>query len=230
MIFVLLAGGLACGELSGAEPVEGVVLPPYELRAPDTAFLRQFREDPAFCYDRLLVKDEWQNRLWRWLRKRLGKADVSWEAPWLVPALRVVAVLLLIFLIYKLVRMRYVTPFGRRERDFEEDTDDPAATHDEVSFRRKLEAAVEAEDYVLAVRIHYLYLLHLLDEREIIRWNRGMTNRACVYEIGDERLRRRFERLSYIFNCACYGGFAVDAAMYERFGEEFHRFEEEVGQ
>lgn len=227
MVFALVA--LLVGREAPGAVAEGSVLPPYGLREPDTVFLRQLRKDPAFCYDRPVGKEGWQEMLLHWLKKRLGKADVSWKAPWLVPVLRVVAVLLLIFLIYKLVRMRYVTPFGRRVREFEADADDPAATHDEVSFHRKLEEAVGAGDYVLAVRVHYLYLLHLLDERGIIHWNRGMTNRACVCEIGDGELRRRFERLSYVFNCVCYGGFPVDAAMYSRFGEEFRRFEEEVG-
>lgn len=199
----------------------------YCLRIPEENFLRQFREDPAFQYHVKYVTPTWWDDFKLWLLKHLLRWSWGIESNWLEIVAKVLAALLAAFLIYKLLRTKYVFPFSRKRRSGEGERG-LEGTLDTVSYPEMVKQAVSGGDYVLAVRIHYLYLLQVMDEKGIIRWDAHKTDGAYVYEIRQEGLREGFVRLSHVFNCVCYGEFPVDGSLYHRLAAEFNHFHNEL--
>mgnify|MGYP002301583305 CR=1 FL=1 len=98
----------------------------------------------------------------------------------------------------------------------------------ELSYRQMLEQAVAENDFKLAIRIRYGGLLHLMDEKGMIRWDAHKTNRSYYYELKDKALRDDFEKLAYIFDCVCYGDFEVSASLYGQLEPVFDEFRDKL--
>ena len=79
-------------------------------------------------------------------------------------------------------------------------------------------------DYVLALRIHYWYVLQLLDADGRIHWDACRTNWAYCHELKEEELKAPFLRLTRIFEYVCYGEFQIDNLEYEQLSREFEDF------
>ena len=71
-------------------------------------------------------------------------------------------------------------------------------------------------------------LLHLMDEKGMIRWDAHKTNRSYYYELKDKALRDDFEKLAYIFDCVCYGDFEVSASLYGQLEPVFDEFRDKL--
>ena len=127
------------------------------------------------------------------------------------------------FLLYKLLRSKYV--FAPREKQRSEVLDALAGAHlDGQSYPVLVEKAVARRDYVLALRIHYWYVLQLLDADGRIHWDACRTNWAYCHELKEEELKAPFLRLTRIFEYVCYGEFQIDNLEYERLSREFEDF------
>lgn len=207
------------------------VLTEYRLRVPDTSLMKSYREDASFDY--VTENSEipgWWKLLQLWFEKFFsGRTLFSGNGHILVAILKILAVLLGIFFIYKLIRARYSSPFGRKEKRFVEDFSDISECVDEISYPLLLENALSEKNYPQAVRIHYLYALYLLDAKGIICRSHGKTNVAYAYEIKDMGMRTVFSELSWIFDCVCYGEFEVDEPTFRRVDTQFKAFQKEIG-
>lgn len=199
----------------------------YRLRQPEEDFLRSFLQDAAFDYTVEPPVPGWWDRFLDWLLDRLFHTRWSGGGVWLDTILKIVAVLLLLFLIYKLIRNRAVFSFGRKPQKIPTGEIDSEEI-DAVSYPMLLRKAVEEGNYVLAVRIHYWYILYLMNEKELIRWDGHKTDIAYYHEMKDPQLKKEFAAISWIFNCVCYGDFQVDRVRYDRLKEEFEAFESKI--
>ena len=110
--------------------------------------------------------------------------------------------------------------FGRSARNitvnevFEEDIH-------HMDFGQLIAGTKHKEDYRLAIRYYYLWLLKKLAAREIIDWHPDKTNTDYVYEIKDGALRKDFEYLSYVYDYSWYGEFTVDATAFGKAEKAF---------
>lgn len=200
-----------------------------QIRKPDEQFLEKYRNDPDFDYFSEVPKGiSWWERFVWWLSKHLGGPVNVGPAAWMEVVLKVIAMGVVLFLIYKLVRSRYRSPFVRRLSGKSVEEMLEGGEMDEKAWLWQLEKAVAEKNYVLAIRIHYCYILRLLDAKEIIRWSTYRSNLSYYYEIKEEGLRKKFGELIRIFNCVCYGEFRVDAVLYGQLAREFEDFQEEV--
>lgn len=147
---------------------------------------------------------------------------------WLDLLLKVLAGLIVVFGIYKLVRSKFWLT-AKSEPDFQK-TMAPwiGEAWNELSYRQMLEQAVAENDFKLAIRIRYGGLLHLMDEKGMIRWDAHKTNRSYYYELKDKALRDDFEKLAYIFDCVCYGDFEVSASLYGQLEPVFDEFRDKL--
>ena len=136
--------------------------------------------------------------------------------------------LIVVFGIYKLVRSKFWLT-AKSEPDFQK-TMAPwiGEAWNELSYRQMLEQAVAENDFKLAIRIRYGGLLHLMDEKGMIRWDAHKTNRSYYYELKDKALRDDFEKLAYIFDCVCYGDFEVSASLYGQLEPVFDEFRDKL--
>lgn len=196
------------------------------VRQPEEQFLQKFREDPAFNYFTVQAEPGFWDRVKWWIWQHL-KLDISFSGDnfWLQLILEGVVLVLIVLLIYLLIRRKYLKHKPRNEM---QEVLGLKEQLDGISYPGLVEQAVVAGNYSLAVRIHYLYILRLLDEKEIIHWDVHRTNLSYYYEIKEEKLREHFGKLMRIFDYVCYGEFQVDKDLYRNLEQEFNDFQKEM--
>lgn len=102
-------------------------------------------------------------------------------------------------------------------------TDVDAENIHEMDFATLIEKTKSDEDYRLAVRYYYLWLLKKLSAREIISWNWDKTNTDYYYEIKDNNLRDDFKYLSYLYDYSWYGEFEIDEKAFGKAEKAFRK-------
>jgi len=202
----------------------------YELRMPDSLFLEKVRKDKAFDYKEPEAKNYGLWRWWERLREYFPSFRWNISDHTLFLLLKIAAVCLLLLTVYGVLKNGIFSPFGRKAKVFSEPEDswELPENIDEDSYRSLLEKALEKEDYVLAVRWQFLYLLHWLDEKKLIKWEIYKTNADYIRELKNKEHARRFRHLSYIFDCVCYGKFEINEVLYRQAEAEFLLFRKEV--
>lgn len=192
-------------------------------------FLQQFRDDAAFDYK--VAAAEFPN-LWQqfkeWLMRHLFHSSSEVTGIWLEVFIKVSVVLLLIFLIYKLILHKFNSPFSKKDFRLAEDEDPEMGEVDDISYPMLLEKAVLAGNYSMAIRIHYLYTLYLLDEKGVVHGDRYKSNMSYFQEIQNDKQRSEFQELSRIFNCVCYGEFEVGELVFQQVEQRFRIFQEGI--
>ena len=98
--------------------------------------------------------------------------------------------------------------------------DDLEQTSD-TDLKSLLQKAIETNDYRLAIRYQYLFLLQKLSHKNIIELHKDKTNSDYQYEIKNVSLRQSFGYLSYIYDYAWYGEFVVSRSDYEQAAKAF---------
>lgn len=208
----------------------GDTLSEYHLRVPDTALIKSYREDASFDYVKEAGNQGWWERFVQWLGDFFSWGDLSFDDRGvIVIVLKALAILLAVFFIYKLIRAGYTLPFGHKEKRFAGDVPDVPECVDEISYPLLLERALAEKNYPQAVRVHYLYVLYLLNARGIICQSRDKTNVAYIYEIKDKEMKVVFCELSRFFDYVYYGEFEVDEWMFGQMDARFRNFQKELG-
>lgn len=78
----------------------------------------------------------------------------------------------------------------------------------EINFEEKIAQALSTHNYRLAIRLRYLYILKILDDRGVIQWQSGKTNHDYILEVharGNEQSYALFRQISHAFDFAWYG-------------------------
>lgn len=69
----------------------------------------------------------------------------------------------------------------------------------------KIEEALAAGDYRLAVRIYFLVIIKSLSTKELINWQKRKTNHSYLNELGDKGLKSQFGTTIKLFEVVWYG-------------------------
>jgi len=86
----------------------------------------------------------------------------------------------------------------------------------EMNFESLVQDAVEKRQYRLATRLLFLYALKLLSDKHLVTWDPGKTNHDYVEELKVKELKTGFNELSFYFEYAWYGNFAVTPETFQR--------------
>ncbi|GAB4408855.1 MAG: hypothetical protein OHK0039_12170 [Bacteroidia bacterium] len=128
-----------------------------------------------------------------------------------------------VVLIYLVLRNTLLMP-ARRTREVLAVQDIDQADIRTLDFDTLIRQAVEAADYRLAVRLHYLHVLQRLSARHQIDWKPYKTNQDYLDELKDSSLHRDFRQLTRTYDYVWYGHFGVDADHYGRLAAAFGQF------
>ena len=201
------------------------------VRTVPAATLDGYRADPDYRYDRAPVAEEtlW-DRIKAWIWREVFEPLF---APALAPVRRVVfyglVVLGVLFALINLLRMDRHGLFSKRKGPaslaFADLEQDPAR----LDLDGMLATALASEAYRRAVRLTYLKALRDLSEQGFLRWRKDKTNHAYLAELAPRPLRASFSELTYLFEYAWYGGFAVDAATFARVRAAYERLMFQMG-
>lgn len=85
----------------------------------------------------------------------------------------------------------------------------------ETDFQEKIKEALNQNNFRLAIRYHYLFLLQLMSQNGNITYHKEKTNADYRYEIKNQALAEAFDYTSYIYDYIWYGGFEMNPSQYQ---------------
>ncbi|MGY5355010.1 hypothetical protein [Wenyingzhuangia sp. IMCC45467] len=85
-----------------------------------------------------------------------------------------------------------------------------------ANFKTLIEKAIKKEDYRLAVKFNYLWILQKLAENKIIELSNLKTNADYQLETEETPYAKEFNSISYYYNYIWYGEFMIDKTAYEK--------------
>ena len=97
-----------------------------------------------------------------------------------------------------------------------------------INYQQEIEKARQAGNFRLAVRLHYLRMLKLMSERQVIRYTQDKTNFDYMMQLQGGRYYEDFFRITRDYEYSWYGQFPVTEDMYELIRHDFDRMEKEL--
>lgn len=231
LLALLTQGSFAYTAVQAVQNIEIAAANPSAQQPDARKFEDGFKEkykDSDFNYKPpAIAKSRWE-RFKEWFLRWLGElftSDNPDKANKIVKiVLRVVAILVILFVVYLIVASvinnEGIWIFGRSRKKI-------AATAvgsediTQMDFRTLIENTKKDDNYRLAVRYYYLWLLKKLSVNNIIDWNWEKTNSDYLYEIKDDSLRREFEYLSYVYDYSWYGEFTLSGELFDKAEKAF---------
>lgn len=98
----------------------------------------------------------------------------------------------------------------------------------EMDFDNLLQEATDKKEYRLATRLVFLYALKLLSDHHLIDFTPGKTNHDYVAELQPGELKTGLNELSFYFDYAWYGNFAITEGQYQKIKNTFSFWREKI--
>jgi hypothetical protein len=203
--------------------IDALAQPPSAAPADARDRLKQILDRPPFMQPEPAQTPGWLRAFFDWLGRVLesmlrpigrvtpsGGRTIAW-------AIGAVGALLLAGVIVYLVR-------GLRRgmvADVRPDGDDPEANLTARSALEQASGLARGGDYRTAVRYLYLSALLWLDERNVLRYDRALTNREYLERVRDNpALRARMAPIVETFDRVWYGHLPIDAESFATYQEQ----------
>lgn len=152
-----------------------------------------------------------------------SNVDLSWTK-WLLLGLLVV---LVAFLIYQIFIKTQFNETGQKVESI--DLDELAPTQISKSeLEIRLEKALAAENYRLAIRIYFIFIIKALSEKDWISWEKRKTNLSYLMEMRGKSSYNQFEKCVTLFEFSWYGNYDVNKDQYREIEPTFKNLLKEV--
>jgi len=117
-------------------------------------------------------------------------------------------------------------PFLKKQRKFASGATDSVPTEHifDIDFENEIQAAVAAENYRMAIRLHFLFLLKQLDEKGLISYRSERTNSDYLQQLRASVYYNDFFSLTRSFEYAWYGKFELSKQAFESIEARFNLF------
>lgn len=194
--------------------------------------IASFKENPDFDYREQIEKENWWTTFKRYLRlqwQRLldwlfGDFDAPLALTYFLKALPYILLgLFLYFIVYLFLKLYPAGPqydYGKSP-DLILDEDEKIVKHKDIP--NLIKKAILNENYRLAVRYHFLFVLQQLTEKRIIAYDASKTDEDYFSEINDKELQKQFSRVNRVYDFVWYGNFQTDLNSYNRIEREFEK-------
>ena len=127
--------------------------------------------------------------------------------------MKILAILVILFVVYMIVKIiinkegGWIFSKSAKKILVTEHEEENIHTLD---FKTIITKSITSNNYRLAVRYYYLWLLKSLTDKGKIEWDIEKTNGDYLNEIKDETLKKEFQFLSYVYEYSWYGEFEID--------------------
>ncbi len=123
------------------------------------------------------------------------------------------------FVLYKLFVSNNSFLFGRNKGAIDNSGNMPEETEDiaTTNWEALLQQATANNDLRLAVRYSYMWLLQLLQQRELIGYRSDKTNYDYYLELAETQYKQPFKQLSRQYEFTWYGKFNPPASVYNEY-------------
>lgn len=188
----------------------------------DSTLLQQLKSDPDLQYrEQPTVGESLWTRFQRWLADWIASIlDSATNTNWgrvLTYLFAFVCLVIITMMVMKVNAFRIF--FGDKAVPLQHQVIDENIH--EMDFERLIQEALARKDYRLGVRLLFLHALKILSDKNQIHWMQGKTNRDYLNELSSGEVRQGFSQLSYFFEYAWYGNFAITDGMYARVRQIF---------
>lgn len=88
-------------------------------------------------------------------------------------------------------------------------------------IQQLIQQALQNNNYRLAIRYYYLFVLKKLSDLELINWESQKTNTDYIKELNDATLKDQFRIITKLYDYIWYGSFEVNEKSYQQAEKEF---------
>lgn len=120
-----------------------------------------------------------------------------------------VVLVVLYFIIRMVMRHKGKWFFTKKNESISIDLHNTEQLIQSADFEQLISEMEKQGDTRQSIRLYYLWLLRDLKENELIVWMPEKTNADYLFQLKDERLRKKFSYLSYLYNYIWYGEFFI---------------------
>lgn len=127
------------------------------------------------------------------------------------------------YVIYHIVIGEKSFLFGKKKTVL--NTEEATETDEDLmitDWEERLRNAYAQGDLRLAIRYSYMWLLRLMQERELIEYRNDKTNNDYYHELSETSYRQPFRRLTREYEFSWYGGYPVSDAAYQEYMQLFN--------
>jgi len=125
--------------------------------------------------------------------------------------------LVLVYIIFRMVKMRGNLFFARKDKRVVAATNEYSDEYVPEDWNKAILEAADGKNYRLAVRHAYRYLLHVLSDKGKISYMAAKTNYQYAYELAGTSLYQPFLHMTRQYEYAWYGGFDLERPQFEQY-------------
>ena len=196
---------------------------PLTLKKISNDDLQKYKDDRAFNYAEVKNESTWLNNFMTWLSnifRRLfeGIFGVEKAAGLFASFLRALPYLLLGVLIFLLIK--FFLKVNAQTLLHSKNAQNAVGLSEEENLiknedlQQLVQKALKDNNYRLAVRYYYLFVLQQMTAKEIITWEIQKTNDDYLREINRVELKQPFRAITRLYEYIWYGNFPIDASKY----------------
>jgi len=194
--------------------------------------LKDKYNDDEFVYERSVENSGWWSRFKQWLSDVFKDLfDINSDAKAsditniVLKVFYVVIFLLVVYFIVKaIINKEGNWVFGKSSDKSIIPVTDIESNIYKTDFKALISAAESEQNYRLAIRYYYLWLLKTLSEAEVIDYDVEKTNSDYHLEIQNKDTQKEFSYTSYLYNYIWYGEFDIDEPQFDKAKNAFTQF------
>ena len=200
---------------------------PLEIKKIDKKYLELYTNNPDFDYDYEIMKQDisWWQDFKTWLNNIFQKLftwifGIGKAVGYLAILFKIIPYILLLLLLFLLIKFflnvnsRSILQSKKNQALVSLSEEERIIKNDDI--QQLIQKALTDENYRLAVRYYYLYILQLMSEKELITWELQKTNDDYLNEIKKQDLKQDFTKITRLYDYIWYGNFDIDEAKYSR--------------
>lgn len=135
------------------------------------------------------------------------------------------------FVLYKLFISTDSFLFGKNKKQMSDGLADMMEEENiaTTNWEALLQQATRSNDLRLAVRYSYMWLLQLLQQRELIQYRTDKTNYEYYIELAETHYKQSFKQLSRQYEYTWYGKYGLPADTYNEYISLFMNVKKQLG-
>lgn len=197
-------------------------LQPIELSSEE---LDSYKNDSDFNYEEVKPENGWWTDIVNWFYNILRRFfewifGVGNAEGYLAVFLKILPYLLLALFLYLVIRFfikSSILGIGQNKKNPNVVTlseEEHIIKNEDI--QELIKKALADENYRLAIRYYYLFILQLLSERELIDWQQQKTNDDYMAELSDSSFKNDFVKATLLYDYVWYGEFELNLERYQK--------------
>ena len=198
---------------------------PLTVREIDESDLQGYRDNHDFDYDIVKTESPWWEDFKTWLGNIFLQFfewlfGIEKAVGYFATFLRAIPYLLLGVLIFILVKL-FLKVNANALKQSQKNQSLVSLSEEEHIIKNEdigqlIQKALRDQNFRLAIRYYYLFILQLMSEKEIIVWELQKTNDDYLNEIQNRELKDPFRKITHWYDYIWYGSFDIDETKYKK--------------